>query len=473
MKYLSGSACFPTYTDKNMKNLSLFTLLLSLIHLNECHAFQTGMVTRESIDFPGINTTRQDETIPLLTQDGKRLYFTRTNPWKAGEVTNSPLHEIWYADKNPNGTWTPVKAPKPLNAGLNSAVVGLNQEANTIYLFGTYSKFNEDQKGLSYSRFENNKWTKPKRINIPGLNIEGHFYGIHVHISEKIILISKGDQRNEDLYVSIQDKNKKWSVPRSLGPHINTPAFEFSPYLTKDMKYLFFSRGDEDMDTNIYYSKRLDDSWTQWTVPQRLEGPVNSTGFDAYFSIHSDSTIVFSSNRAGTSDIYLDKLNLDAYQEANILAGAVAPPVEPEQADKAKLPFESIAIDDISPLEGDLEYKGIIEGNNLINGYLFFGFNSFQLSIRQRTVLDQVIQRLQDQPDLRISISGHIDAMENKPTYEKLSEKRAMEVRNYLVSNGILQQRILLTVHDELLPIANNNHSNGRKLNRRVEITWY
>jgi len=56
--------------------------------------------------------------------------------------------------------------------------------------------------------------------------------------------------------------------------------------------------------------------------------------------------------------------------------------------------------------------------------YLFFAVNTYQINDDQKSILDQVIQRLQDQPELKLYISGHTDDADHLKSKHKLSEKR-------------------------------------------------
>ena len=404
------------------------------------------------INLSSLNTESLDEAAPFITLDGKRIYFTRTNDQNEKLLQNNILHEIWYADFE-NGQFIVKKAPKPLNAGLNSAVIGYNYAGDRLYLFGTYNKLFEDQNGLSYSNFKNGNWSKPKKIHIPGLAIQEGFYGIYMHPSENLVLISKGRASNEDLYVSEKGANGKWSMPVSLGSQINTEAYEISPFISEDLKYLFFSRGAPGIDTDIYYAERLGTGWTEWTEPKRLGTPVNSSGFDAYFSMLTDSTIVFSSNRTGSSDIYLAKLHLKH-------ADRPKPKTEVKVTAPTIASTTSFTIK--KPAPPQLEH----------GKYVFFDFNHHQIPANQEPALNEIAGSMLTDPALRIVVSGHTDYIDTEEFNQQLSEKRTAEVIDYLVRKGIPENRISQEAHGELMPISNNAHRLGRKLNRRVEIYW-
>lgn len=409
-----------------------------------------------------VNSEQLEEAAPLITPNGERMYFTRTNNILRFNQ-RTVIHEIWYSDKSGNEWQEAVKAPSPLNIGHNSAVIGFN-ESDRIYLFGTYTEFMKDQNGASYSTKNGNGWSKPTRIEIPELDIKSGFYGLYVHPSEDVMLISKGSSGFEDLFVSLKQRDGSWSMPIGLGPEINSSGFEISPFLTADQKYLFFSRGSEGQNTDIFISKRLGDGWKEWSKPERLPEPINSPAFDAYFSITEDSLVTFSSNREGSNDIYFSRM----YIEKPIITSA---PTE-----NMELEIEGLTEPIIIEAEVQPELRESIQENLIISddvdGYVLFGFNQTTLSAEHKTYLNKIVDTLKTEPALQVEVSGHADYIDEENYNQQLSNMRALVVASYLLSNGIEKNRVLPVGYGETLPISNNEVAYGRMLNRRVEIRF-
>ena len=86
---------------------------------------------------------------------------------------------------------------------------------------------------------------------------------------------SKGDQ---DLYVSFRKVDGSWSRPKNLGSTINTIKAENSPFLASDGVTLYFStNGRPGYGKNdIFMSRRLDDSWVNWSEPENLGPSINT-----------------------------------------------------------------------------------------------------------------------------------------------------------------------------------------------------
>ena len=73
-------------------------------------------------------------------------------------------------------------------------------------------------------------------------------------------------------------------------------------------------------------------------------------------------------------------------------------------------------------------------------------------------------------PDLRLEIEGHTDSIGSDEFNQSLSEKRAASVRDYLVDAGVPITSVIARGLGKTRPIADNSSSEGRKLNRRVEM---
>jgi len=73
-------------------------------------------------------------------------------------------------------------------------------------------------------------------------------------------------------------------------------------------------------------------------------------------------------------------------------------------------------------------------------------------------------------PELKLEVEGHTDGIGGDEFNQRLSEKRSASVRDYLVDSGVTMDNIIARGFGKTQPIADNNTSEGRKLNRRVEM---
>jgi outer membrane protein OmpA-like peptidoglycan-associated protein len=84
--------------------------------------------------------------------------------------------------------------------------------------------------------------------------------------------------------------------------------------------------------------------------------------------------------------------------------------------------------------------------------------------------MDQLAQFLVEHPDRRVQIDGFTDSVGTDSYNEELSQRRADAVKAALISRGVQPSRIGTEGYGKAYPVANNNDSGGRQLNRRVEV---
>ena len=118
------------------------------------------------------------------------------------------------------------------------------------------------------------------------------------------------------IYVSfLKESDGSWTRPMNLGKTFNSDYKEDTPFLASDGVTLYFSSdrpgglGKRD----IYFSRRLDDSWLNWSTPVNLGSTINTVGDDANYSIAASgyyAYMVSTRNAIGGSDIVRIKLNV-------------------------------------------------------------------------------------------------------------------------------------------------------------------
>jgi len=116
----------------------------------------------------------------------------------------------------------------------------------------------------------------------------------------------------------------------------------------------------------------------------------------------------------------------------------------------------------LSPIEKDVT----IRLNNI-----FFDTDKAELLPASYLELDKLIALLNQNPKIKIEIGGHTDDVGSDAYNQKLSQRRAEAVRQYLISKGISENRITSTGYGESKPSHPNNSPENRALNRRVEFT--
>lgn len=101
---------------------------------------------------------------------------------------------------------------------------------------------------------------------------------------------------------------------------------------------------------------------------------------------------------------------------------------------------------------------------------VLFGFDKSVLTSDSKTSLNKLVKVLDDYPDTDIEIQGHTDSKGSTSYNQNLSELRADEVTNYLISKSISGDRLTVKGFGERMPKYLNDTEEGRSQNRRVEF---
>ncbi len=99
-----------------------------------------------------------------------------------------------------------------------------------------------------------------------------------------------------------------------------------------------------------------------------------------------------------------------------------------------------------------------------------FDFDKATLKPAGKVLVDQAAKVMKDQPSLHVSVEGHTDSIGSEAYNQKLSERRAAAVRDYLASQGIDAARIKTRGFGKSKPVASNDTEAGRAENRRVDV---
>ncbi len=264
---------------------------------------------------PNVNSEYYDH-LPMISPDGSRLYFTR----KFAQQNMGKEHndDIYYSYIMTNGKFSKAEnIGPPLNNENNNFICFISSDNNKLYTANKYIRNSYNYNGLSYStRQKSGEWSKPKSLDIPNLVNDNEFAHYHVSLDEQTVLmaIQRPDSYGDmDLYVSQKYSDGSWSAPKNLGPTINTVSAEGSVFLAADGKTMYFSSaghpgfGSYDM----YMTKRLDNTWTNWSKPLNLGDKINTDEMDIYYTIPASGDYAyFSSGKTyfGLNDLYRIKL---------------------------------------------------------------------------------------------------------------------------------------------------------------------
>ena len=109
-------------------------------------------------------------------------------------------------------------------------------------------------------------------------------------------------------------------------------------------------------------------------------------------------------------------------------------------------------------------------GKKVVLNNILFETGKSILTSGSFTELDRLLNIMQDNPQMKIEISGHTDKTGSEPLNFKLSQDRAKAVVEYLIQKGIDRSRMEFRGYGSLQPISDNTTSMGRTKNRRVEF---
>jgi outer membrane protein OmpA-like peptidoglycan-associated protein len=335
----------------------------------------------------------------------------------------------------------------------------------------------------------------------------------------------RGDSYGDrDIYVSFPKTDSTWTKPLNLGKNINTKGTESAPFLAADDKTLYYT-SDGLMGyggSDIYISRRLDDSWTNWSKPENL-GPIVNTAFDeSYLTLNAAGTrVYFTSEITDDNDMDIYKLVLPASFKPSpvmLLRGQVIDTKTNLFIPNAKIYFDNLTTLSVagiarsSPDSGNFqiilpsgsnygylaEKQGYISvhsnidltnltlykeyrqniyltpievGQTIIFHNIFFDFDKYDLKKASFLELDRLAGTLKNSTTLKIEISGNTDNVGTPAYNDKLSINRAMSVVNYLLAqSGVDKSRITMKHYGETNPVATNTTEAGRQLNRRVQF---
>lgn len=103
---------------------------------------------------------------------------------------------------------------------------------------------------------------------------------------------------------------------------------------------------------------------------------------------------------------------------------------------------------------------------------VLFEFDKWEIKESFLPELNTWVEFFHANPQVKAEIYGHTDSMGSAAYNQRLSEKRAQAVVNYLVDNGVGMERLAARGFGESKPVANNDTQEGRQKNRRVEIQF-
>jgi OOP family OmpA-OmpF porin len=449
---------------------------------------------------------------PVITADQSQLIFTA----RFGGLGNDN-EDLVVSTKNTNGSWS---RPVSLSDNINTI---RREGACTISADGRHLIFTvcgERGCDLFESRKTGNSWSVPKSL---GPLINSAAWDAQPSLSadgRELYFVSDrpGGRGGYDIWYSRLDQTT-WSKAENLGPSINTPFDEISPYIHVNNQTLYVVsngyRGFGGYD--IYMAEKKE---VGWVSPVNLGKPLNDHHDQYSFIVASNGATAYYSKEESKNRSRLFKIQLPATlvtnNKGNVLKGKVTDAkkgtplkvrielfdiqrnqrisevesdsvsgeylmVLPGGAEYAlyvarpsylfqSLHFNYLQSDESQPVIKNVSLWPVEKGASVILNNLFFDIDQYELKQQSLTELNEIVKFLQMNQSVKIEISGHTDNTGAEPYNQQLSLKRASSVAEYLKNQGIDLVRISKKGYGSQKPVKPNSSDENRQLNRRIEF---
>lgn len=384
-------------------------------------------VTFDPVNLGANVNTAGDEYINQILPDGTRIYFTRR-----GEVVDKQGYrdEYIFTSAIVDGEYMPaVPMTFDWHNKKRMGAVSISANQNKLYFVGIDFLDSYGRGDIYSSDYTSEGWSKPKNL---GFKINTSTMESQPCISadgQELYFVRDSKNYKSDLYFSQLYKGE-WSNPKPI-TSINSKGSEMSPFIHPDGNTLYFATdGRPGMGGyDIFMCKKI--SKNEWGTPVNLGYPINSEKDEISFVVSADGKKGYiSSNRDGGMggfDIYVFDLDqVDA----------------PDSVDMKRFVMRNIN----------------------------FEFDSAVLSGSSMTEIDSLVNFLNENPTIKIEISGYTDNFGSDEHNMTLSLERAAAVMTALLERGVSVTRLEVMGYGANRPLVPNDSEKNKALNRRVEI---
>ena len=526
-----------TYIDNGKKGTKYYTDAESTYHYIEQYLnLIENPVPFEPVVVEGVSSA-YDDYLPLISPDGSLALFTKAYMKKeVNSIYGDRFVEEFTVSKASDDkglVFSPGEPlPYPFNSGKNQGAASISIDNKTMFI--TICEFvsrDYDNCDIYMSTRTSDGWSELKSLgpNINGVktwesqpSISSDGKTLYFASIRESNIGFDPDNPTSDIYYSTKDEKGNWTKARNLGPKINTPGNEKSPFIHSDSQTLYFS-SDGHLGIggyDIFFSKFRDGDWTK---PVNIGYPINTKNNDLGFVVNTQGTkAYFASNKLngkGGWDIYA----IDLYKEARpekvfLVKGqlvddngyalsdaklevkntrteevsegvvdaetghyAVAVTAKNENDDflmvvkKEDYSFSSTLIEPTEetfekPIEVNFEVKPIEAGKSVQINDIYYATASYEINTKSYAVLNEFAEFLKSNPSVKVEIRGHTDNIGSAQTNITLSNRRAQAVYDYLLSKGVPKANVSYKGYGPNMPIADNKTEAGRAKNRRTEF---
>ena len=448
--------------------------------------------------------SRRGEFCPMLFGDAyDQLYFTSSRtPKGAGKdkeetisaITGLRNNDFFLVKKDEQGNWlAPIELEDEVNTEFDEGTPSFSKDGNTMY----YTYCAQDPEGprtseIYVSTRSSAKWGKGTRASIvkdsvtalghPSVSPDGKYL---YYVSDAV-----GGFGGKDIFRS-RLVGSDFGPMENLGPEINTPGDEMFPYVRDSVTLYFASNGHPGMG-GLDLFKATQDSTGKWHV-ENLKAPINSMGDDFGITFEGKKEKgFFSSNRndaRGYDHLYSFELPTITIFIEGLVSDVDEYPIEDatvrivgKDGLNVKVPAKKDGSYRVE-LERDIRYvmmasaRGYLNQNfelktgpeeknetYIVDFYLspiskpvvidniFYDFDKATLRPESQKALDEMIKMLNDNPNVTIELGAHTDRKGTDQYNERLAQRRAQSVVDYLIAGGIDKERLEAKGYGESVP---------------------
>lgn len=458
---------------------------------------------------------------PSININNDILVFTSKRNKRDESIRFREDEDLYYSRKDPYGTWSKAKPITKLNSHYNEGSPCISGDGTTLVFSRCGSPESLGDCDLFIAKLEEDStWTKPQNLGTTVNSLAWDSHPALSHAGDTLFFASDrlGGFGLSDIYFTTLDEKGKWRPAQNMGPVINTRKNDVSPFYHPVFEVLYFSSNGQLYnfgEFDIYKAYNVNGHWTE---PQNIGPLVNGKGSEFYFTIDSESQLLFyarsSTRDLNKQDIYSFPLPMGAQPEATTtvtgtltdsLTGAafegivsiidldrgqeVAPKFLKEDG---SFEFDLVnernyllilqgddffRIEEVFYLDGPMELYTTTQpiASKMKFESIEFDVGKSELKTEMYADLNKVVNFLYDNIDFKLRISGHTDSMGDPAKNLALSKERAQNIRDYIVIfAGIIKERVQAEGFGDTQPIVLEEITEAdRKLNRRVEFEIY
>jgi Tol biopolymer transport system component len=205
----------------------------------------------------------------VISPDGSKLFFVSDRPVPGEYKTD---YDIWYVERKQYGWSEPTNLSAPINTDAWEWFASVTRDGTLYFAADRSGGFRNTH--IYRSRFVNGRYAEPEKLS-EAINSESIETEPYISPDESFLLFSSYGRLDGsgdwDIYISY-NQNGKWTKARNLGPKVNTSARDYSPRLTPDGKYLFFTS------ERSFATKPLQRALSYQELVRNLRGVLNGNG---------------------------------------------------------------------------------------------------------------------------------------------------------------------------------------------------